>query len=236
MQNLETITTRDGSRTLYSTRYGQTYHSIHGAKREAVHVFLDGTNVLGLLAENKCAHVLEIGFGAGLNFLLTSEAATRYTATLHYTGVDRSVPDAGTLHSLDYQGETRAVETALSLVAWRRLFGSSVPEGRYALPLPYRGMLDLQICDATSIELPSNRFEAVYLDPFDPKRNPELWSPAFLRLLYLATKPNGYLATYSAAGAVRRAMEAVGFQVLRRPGPPGKRECLVAHKAPGAQG
>ena len=236
MQNLETITTRDGSRTLYSTRYGQTYHSIHGAKREAVHVFLDGTNVLDLLAESKCAHVLEIGFGTGLNFLLTAEAAARYNVTLHYTGVDRSVPDAETLRSLNYQSETGAVETTVSLIAWRRLYGSSVPEGRYALPLPHQGMLDLQICDATSLELPSNRFEAVYLDPFDPKRNPELWTPAFLRHLYLATKPNGYLATYSAAGAVRRAIAAVGYQVLRRPGPPGKRECLVAHKTPGAQG
>ena len=78
--------------------------------------------------------------------------------------------------------------------------------------------------------LPDVRHDAVYLDAFSPDVNPELWTSAFLARLYTVTKPGGRLATYSAKGQVRRDLEAVGFAVEKRPGPPGKREMLVAVK------
>ena len=74
---------------------------------------------------------------------------------------------------------------------------------------------------------------AIYLDGFSPTRNPEVWTPEFVGRLAKTLAPGGVLATYSAAGHVRRALEAAGLRVERRPGAPGKRECLRAMKVGG---
>ncbi len=227
---LRILCTGDGSRTLHSSYYGQTYHSMHGAEHEALHVFLEGTNIAKTLAQQQRASVLEVGFGVGLNFLLTATAAERHGATLHYTGLDRCIPDADTLAALDHGSVAGSCAVAEFLIAWRRHYGPDLPEGHYSLCLENDGLLELVIGEATQVLLPEKRYDAIYLDPFDPRRNPELWTLAFFRLLFAATKPGGVLATYSAAGAVRRGLIAAGFIVERCPGPPGKREYLTAQK------
>ena len=64
----------------------------------------------------------------------------------------------------------------------------------------------------------SGRADAWFLDGFAPARNPELWEPALLEAVAGHTAPGGTLATYTAAGAVRRALEAAGFSITRVPG------------------
>ena len=78
--------------------------------------------------------------------------------------------------------------------------------------------------------MPQGWATALYLDGFSPTRNPEVWTPDFVARLAGALAPGGVLSTYSAAGHVRRSLQAAGLHVERRPGAPGKRECLRAVK------
>jgi tRNA U34 5-methylaminomethyl-2-thiouridine-forming methyltransferase MnmC len=75
-----------------------------------------------------------------------------------------------------------------------------------------------------------NQFDLIYFDAFGARVQPELWTEAIFERMYHALKSQGYLVTYAAKGSVRRAMQAVGFEVERLPGPPGKREMLRARK------
>ena len=77
----------------------------------------------------------------------------------------------------------------------------------------------------------SEAFDLIYFDAFGARVQPELWTSKMFKIMYKALKAKGVLVTYSAKGSVRRAMQEVGFEVERLPGPPGKREMLRALKA-----
>ena len=220
--------TADGFDTLYSPRYGQTYHSKHGALIEARHVFLEGSGVAERLAQRLPTWVLEVGFGTGLNFLLTAHRATSTGTPLQYVALEKAVLPADVLARLNHGPQLGATDLCDALLAGRRALPNVVPPGRYPLAFAETGSLDLVVGDATEVELPNLAYDAVYLDAFSPDVNPELWTPAFLARLYAVMREGGTLATYSARGVVRRSLEAAGFRTGKRSGPPGKREMLVA--------
>lgn len=217
--------TADGFATLFSTRYGQTYHSRHGAGAEARHVFLDGAGVSARLDTGQPTQILEVGFGTGLNFLLTAQHALATGAPLTFISLERDVLTADTLRSLNY---AEHIDRSLvdALLDWRGRLPDAVPPGRYRASVG-TASLTLIVGDATDAVLPQD-CDAVYLDAFSPDANPELWTPAFCRRLHGTLKPGGRLATYSVRRSVRDALAGAGFDVHKRPGPPGKRECLVA--------
>ena len=227
---LEILTTRDGSRTLYSRQYQQSFHSVHGALTEAHHVFLEGSGTKELLKSQQEVCVLEIGFGAGLNWLITASAARQHRTCLAYTAWDKQIPSAELLSQLGYGGLIGAPTLATTIVEWRKTFINDVPHGTYNLPHEHDSTLQLCIGEATEAILPDRSYDSIYLDAFDPGANPELWIPEFFKQLYKALRDGGCLATYSVAGHVRRALTSSGFSVVRRPGPPGKREVLAAWK------
>ena len=227
---LRKVPTADGFDTLYSTQYEQTYHSTHGAAQEARHVFVEGAGVSGRLALHRSARVLEIGFGTGLNFLLTAQEASALSARLHYTALEKALPPADLLADLNHGAKLHMPEHSTALVLRNTWLPSAAPRGRYRHAFGARCMLELIVGDATLATIPQPGYDAVYLDAFSPKTNPELWTLSFLTRLFDATSPGGRIATYSAAAQVRRSLAEVGFTVLRRAGPPGKREMLVGLK------
>ena len=227
---LEIITTRDGSRTLYSRQYKQSFHSVHGALTEAHHVFLEGSGTEELLKSQQEVRVLEIGFGAGLNWLITAAAARQNRTRLTYTALDKQIPSAESLSQLGYGELVGAPGLATTIGEWRKSFSGDVPYGTYNLPLEHDGTLQLCIGEATEASFPDRSYDSIYFDAFDPGANPELWVPEFFGKLHRALRDGGCLATYSVAGHVRRSLTSSGFSVARRPGPPGKREVLAAWK------
>ena len=229
-QLFEIHATQDGSRTLYSNQYQQSFHSMHGALAEAKHVFIEGARLTELLKSRKGVAILEIGFGAGLNWLLTASLALRYCVPITYTGLDLQIPGADLLSQLSYADLIRDSSLVEYLIEWRRTFDEEIPGGTYQLPYESDSVLQLHIGEATAANFSPNTYDCIYLDAFDPRVNPELWTLDFIQKLYDALRDGGYLATYSAAGHVRRALVASGFSVIRRPGPSGKREVLAAWK------
>ncbi len=230
-QSYKLLITRDGSRTLYSQQSQQSFHSMHGALTESIHVFLEGAKISELFQSTSKVAILEIGFGTGLNWLLTTSLALDYRVEVAYTAIDQEIPPADLFNELDYGNLIGIPSVAALLTRWRQTFGSHVPPGSYHVPIKDESSLNLLIGNATNIIPDSpNLFDRIYLDAFDPKVNPDLWSPEFIQRLYDCLQDGGGLATYSAAGHVRRTLEASGFTVIRRPGPPGKREVLSAWK------
>ena len=211
--------TEDGSATLYVPELNEHYHSVKGARTESQHIFID----MGLKASAApCPHILEAGFGTGLNALLTLQEAERSGRPVRYTGIEL-YPLAWTeVEALHYSDDPRL-----------RLLHEAPWEEEVSLTPTFR-LLKLRR-DLTSWqaddERPPLRCDVVYFDAFAPEKQPALWTPAVFRNLYRCLTSGGILTTYCAKGAVRRLMQDIGFRMERLPGPPGgKREILRATK------
>lgn len=224
--------TGDGSDTLYSAEYGETFHSMFGAVTETEHVFLSGTGIKQRLAEGQSARVLEVGFGTGLNFWVTAHYGQTAGTLLEYVALEKYVLPAATLARLNHDHlPAVAQDIRRAFIDWRAELPDPPPGVRLHWRYGDSIRLELVVGDATLETIPLRDYHAVYQDAFSPDNNPELWTPAFFARLFEALAPGGRLATYSVKGEVRRNLMAVGFQVQKRPGPPGKREILVATKA-----
>jgi len=203
---VQKIPTLDGSDTFYSEKYKDTYHSKHGAIQESMHIFVEhGKN---------CARIFEMGFGTGLNALLTCLHAER---SIHYTSIELDPLSEEYWDILNYD-QDRDIFTKLHKAEWNK----DVPiTSRFTLK-----KIQSSLEDFTTDE----KYDCIYFDAFAPSVQPELWTEIIFKKMYDCLNPNGVLVTYSAKGEVRRSLERIGFSVERHPGPPGKREFLVAKK------
>lgn len=217
------ITTSDGSRSLYLPDWDETYHSRHGAVREAYHVFIR----MGLdrFEEGAGLSILEIGFGTGLNAFITLLEAGRRNLAVRYRGLEAYPVELEVVRELDYPDSLGVQELS---PLFRKLHES--PWGTEAeITEGFRLFKQkIMFSEFRSLE----EFDLVYFDAFGPRVQPELWTPEIFGNMHESMRPGGVLVTYSAKGSVRRAMQEVGFSVERLPGPPGKREMLRATKAP----
>ncbi len=226
------VVTADGSRTLASPT-GEAYKSLRGAISEARSVYLEGSGVGDRLAAGSAADVLEVGFGTGLNFLVSATAAVKSGAALRYRALELAPPSAATLSELRYAELLAPSRLPGALIAWRAGLGMSAPAGWNVFEHD-RVTLELFVGDALSSAWEAGdlrQVDAVYHDSFGPANAPGLWSGAFLARLARLLRPDGRLVSFCVAGAVRRALAAEGLQVKKAAGPAGgKREVLVARR------
>lgn len=214
------ITTSDGSKTIHIVDWNEQYHSIHGAIQEAYHVFIKS----GLsLFENTTVSILEIGFGTGLNSLITLIEAKQLGLKIKYCGVEAYPITSEELEQLNYISELKAssFEEQFQLMHKSPWGQNVIINDAFTLNKQHKKFSEIE---------DENAFDLIYFDAFGARVQPELWTEAIFSRMFKAIKPNGVLVTYSAKGSVRRAMQAVGFVVERLPGPPGKREMLRAIK------
>ncbi|MBM1106354.1 tRNA (5-methylaminomethyl-2-thiouridine)(34)-methyltransferase MnmD [Aurantibacter crassamenti] len=218
--NRKVIITSDGSKTIQIEDLNEQYHSIHGAVQEAEHVFIK--NGLSLFKEQEIS-ILEIGFGTGLNALITLIRSKEYDIKVKYTGVEKFPVVKNELDQLNYISCLDAINfqsefNKMHNAAWETDIELSKD---FILKKREEDFLDIKDVSA---------FDLVYFDAFGARVQPELWTEIIFKKMYDAMKTDAFLVTYSAKGSVRRAMQAVGFEVERLPGPPGKREMLRAKK------
>lgn len=225
------VTTADGSKTIHLVDWNEHYHSIHGAIQEAKHVFIKhgllffkDTVVISSAVEKSSQpiHILEIGFGTGLNAYLTFLESEHLNVSIDYTGVEAYPITSEELQALNYS-EALNVD---SDEVFQRMHHVTCEE-KHTLASYFSLTKQTKFfSDINDQEL----YDIIYFDAFGARVQPELWTEAIFQKMFIALKPNGILVTYSAKGSVRRAMLAVGFQVEKLPGPPGKREMLRAIK------
>lgn len=216
----EIIITSDGSTTIHLPEWNEQYHSKHGAIQEAYHVFIK--NGLSLF-KNKSISILEIGFGTGLNSLITFFEAPKRCLNVNYVGVEAYPILQEELKKLNYSSELNfencnEIFNTIHLVDWE--INNKISDN---FKLIKRKQFFDNINDQSVYNL-------IYFDAFGARVQPELWTESIFKRMYDALIIGGVLVTYSAKGSVRRAMIAVGFEVERLEGPPGKREMLRAKK------
>jgi len=218
----EFLKTGDGSYTIHLPDWDEQYHSKHGAIVEAKHVFIEtGLNFFLSEFPSEELEILEIGFGTGLNALLTSMSAETHKLPIRYTGVEAYPVITSEVKKLNYcqlLGIPAESFSKIHEVAWEK---PAVISEYFTLTKEEKLFKDISA---------SNQFDLIFFDAFGARVQPELWTESIFEKMFHAIKEEGVLVTYSAKGSVRRAMQAVGFRVERLPGPPGKREMLRARK------
>ncbi len=217
------ITTEDGSSSFFIPEMDEHYHSIHGAIQESNFVYIDaGLKQKG--EKGTLCSIFELGFGTGLNALLSCVEAERLECVMEYHTIEAFPLCREEFRALNYGamvfgGKYKEVFDSMHECEWETLH-SLTPNFSF---IKHRG-------DFRNFALPENMFDVIYYDAFGPDKQSELWSDALFRKCYLASRAGGVLVTYSAKGAVRRSMLSVGYHVEKLPGPPGKRQMLRATK------
>lgn len=209
---------RDGDIPV-SRRFDDPYFSLNGGLEETQHVFLGGNDLPARLRPD--FHVAELGFGTGLNLLALAQVATQPIRFTSFEAYPMNMAELERAHAAfpalaDLAGQLRA--------GW--------PSRRFAV-----GTVRAEIIEADArAALPAwqGRADAWFLDGFSPAKNPELWGADLMAEVARHTAPGGTFATYTAAGHVRRALAAAGFDVSRAPGFAGKRHMSRGQLAPHA--
>ena len=219
-QNRKIIITNDGSHSLLVPELNEQYHSIHGAKQEAEHVFLK----MGLEDDSKASlkeiNVFEVGFGTGLNALLTADWASRNNKVINYSSIEKYPVSSDEFSLLNYG----------DLLGDPELYNKITSAGWESLKqiTKHFAVKKLEL-DLLVDELPKGQ-DVVFFDAFAPNKQPKLWEIEVFEKIFKIMNQEGVLVTYCCQGQARRNMIAAGFEVEKVAGPPGKREMLRARK------
>jgi len=213
------ILTNDGSYSIFDSIINESYHSKHGAIVEAEHVFIKN----GFSAVNKKKIViLEVGFGTGLNALLTYQKANQKLIEVIY-------------HSIELYPINEKYYTNLNfanLIGLDREKLLKLHEANWGEKTKINSYFTLMKNHTALEEYNTNiKFDIIYFDAFSPEKQPELWKENIFQKMNTFLKEDGFLVTYCAKGIVKRKMKSVGFEIIVLDGPPGKRQMTRANKS-----
>lgn len=213
--------TADGSHTLFQKDKNSTYHSLHGAISESRHVFIEA-GLLPLLKQDLTTpiRVLEIGFGTGLNTLLTMIEADRSEIPVLYTAVE-PYPLTAEEYKLLNHGEL--LNRQNDFIALH-----TIPENTRLWVSPFFNIRRLQQEISALKDIPIA--DCIFFDAFSPTDQPDMWTEEVFAKLFQCLAPAGTLVTYCSKTTVRKILQSVGFRVTKIPGPFGKREMVRAIK------
>lgn len=216
-------TTADGSHTLYLPGLDEHYHSTHGAVSESRHVFIEqGFDHVSCCQRQ--INVLEVGFGTGLNAILTLERSAAESLEVEYLAVEPyplSMDEAKNINLAGQVAGGRFREEFLHM--------HGMPYGKRTF-LSGKFHMVKHKHRVQELDLPDNQFDMVYHDAFAPQFQPEMWDVNLFARIYRTMRTGGILTTYCAKGEVKRALKACGFILTHPPGPTGKREITRALK------
>lgn len=217
----EIIITQDGSTSIYLPELNESYHSKFGAIQEAQHVFIK--NGMDLFQSNDTIHILEIGFGTGLNAFITFLEASKRKQKIHYDGVEAYPVSIADAKQMNYVNELNASEFEAIFDKIHSTQWEQKIELTPSFTLTKRKQFFQELTD-------EEKFHLIYFDAFGFEVQPELWDETIFKIMFDALLPNGILVTYACRTSIKKAMLSVGFSVEKLPGAPGKREMLRAIK------
>jgi tRNA U34 5-methylaminomethyl-2-thiouridine-forming methyltransferase MnmC len=243
---LKIVPTADGSNTIFNSEVGENYHSRHGALQESRHVFLNSglkhfiehnqkvlplTSGEDLGGAGAAISILEVGFGAGLNFLLTADYCLAENIHLDYTGIEAYPLSEEMISQTGYQ-------QYISPVLWQQFIinypASLRDKTKLILPTANRKLqtekdCTLQIANCKLLNFQSDKqYDVIYFDAFAAANQPEMWNEAAISHTIGFLKPGGVFVTYAITGNLKRIVKSLGLKVEKAPGAPGKREMLRA--------
>ncbi|MDR1950762.1 MAG: tRNA (5-methylaminomethyl-2-thiouridine)(34)-methyltransferase MnmD [Bacteroidales bacterium] len=226
--------TDDGSISLKSTHFDETYHSKFGAVGESQHVFI----CAGLQKwysqnlQKQPIRIFEMGFGTGLNAVLALQWAENMKIPIVYHAIELFPLTANQLNALNHADFVNDNLREKVYKIQHEDFCRRRGRVQYAPMVqisPYFVLCKQQI-SLLDVELPDDYFDVIFFDAFSPNVQPELWTKNVFQKLFNASRKNAVLTTYCVKGEIRSALKFVGFYVEKIPGPIGKREITRAYK------
>ena len=217
------VMSSDGSHTLYKEDLNEHYHSVHGAVQESEHVFINAglNDYLKMNNGIKSLSILEIGFGTGLNTLLTAKYLINLKqVNIVYTTLDPYPISNKIIDQLNY------THSEIEEESFRNIHGSNWNKITNISHNFQLNKLQVKLEEFKT----DKTFDIIYYDAFGPNAQQEMWTiDQFIRLFDL-TDLGGILVTYCAKGQVRRDLQKVGYKIERLKGPIGKREMIRASR------
>ncbi len=208
------VKTGDNSITLFNSEIGEHYHSIHGAKEESEFVFIKtGLNFIN----KKNLNILEIGFGTGLNLILTYKNNIGLKSKILYDAIELYPIDIEIINKMNFH-DKEEIFFSIHDSPWDK-------KNYISEYFVYRKINK----DFVNYKL-DQKYDLVYFDAFSPEKQPELWTFDIFKKIFTNMNANGVLVTYSSKGIVKRALREAGFLVERLEGPPKKRHIIRAIK------
>jgi tRNA U34 5-methylaminomethyl-2-thiouridine-forming methyltransferase MnmC len=219
---LEIVKTSDGSNTIFNSEVGENYHSRHGALQESKHVFVkSGLQYFLDKTETKQISILEVGFGTGLNFLLSADYCTNENIQLDYTGIEAYPLTDEMISQTGY-------DEYVTADLWQQFLSNY--QAALKSPTELNKACHLQIANVKLMDFQSNqKFDVIYFDAFAAIHQPEMWDEAAITHTLQFLKPGGVFVTYAITGNLKRIVKGLGLKVEKAPGAPGKREMLRAY-------
>jgi len=225
MRKVELITTSDGSHSLLNSELNETYHSVHGAIQESIHVFIkNGLEYFQQKKHPTNIRILEVGFGTGLNALLTLQRSLEDTGTILYESLEAFPIDQETASLLNYPKALSFTDSEKYFVQLHQSVWDQEVELRSNFSLLKRH------AKLQKAEIGEDKFDIIYFDAFAPSKQAELWELAILRKVERSMKLGAVFVTYCAKGQLKRDLKSLGLLVETLPGPPGKKEMVRAVK------
>lgn len=218
----EIKTTEDGSKTLFINELNEGYHSHHGALQEAEHVFIkNGINNIN----NYEINILELGFGTGLNTLVTinNHLNNDKNHKINYFTIEKYPVTSDEIAELSY---VKHFNFENSEEIYRKIHSVSWNETHQILPNFSLTKFECDFFNLENLDLPS--IDLVYYDCFGARVQPDLWEMPLFEMVKNKMQVGGLLTTYSSKGSVRRILKELNFDVKKIEGPKGKREMINA--------
>ncbi|MFD2288610.1 tRNA (5-methylaminomethyl-2-thiouridine)(34)-methyltransferase MnmD [Pedobacter petrophilus] len=213
--------TADGSNTLYNETIGEHYHSKHGALQESKHVFINA-GLKYAAGEKSGISVLEVGFGTGLNFILSFEYCVQNNIDIDYTSIEAFPLTKEVINQTGYSAYVSPKTWDDFISNYEEALNKKQTLSSYCkLEIPHTTLAGF----ATD-----KKFDVIYYDAFSVQHQPEMWSNEIIAHVCSFLKPGGTFVTYAITGNLKRAVKACGFTIEKLPGAPGKREMLRAIK------
>lgn len=220
------ISTADGSFTIYNGQYNDHYHSLGGAVKESMHIYIQ-CGLMEAIKRFDEIRILDVGFGTGLNALCSFAESEQNLLRIIYTAVEPFPVELNIAEKLNFTDffenkPTKDVFLEFHKCATERFFEMNE---KFQFLKIHRKLQDT--------ELSPKYFNLVYFDPFKPIAHPELWTHEVFYKIYNSMTDDGLLLTYSSSGAVRSALKQAGFVVEKLQGSGKKREISRARKVSG---
>lgn len=224
MDDLSIIKSGDGSDTILSTNFETTYHSRHGAILESRTIFINAALKFYLdntsYDENNAVRIFEMGFGSGLNALLTYIFAEEFNLNIYYTTLEAYPINHNLINKINYTEILGfdQIFKKLHQLDWNEI---------HTVSNKFKFSKINDYLDRVSFD---QSYDIIYYDAFGPETQPELWNEAILSKMFKILNHGGVLTTFCAKGSFKRTLKSIGFLVESLPGPPGKREITRAKK------
>jgi tRNA U34 5-methylaminomethyl-2-thiouridine-forming methyltransferase MnmC len=215
---MQVIHTQNGDVTLYLPDLDETYHSRHGAILESQHVFIENGLKRIDFSINKDLNILEVGFGTGLNALLSYLFAKENDVQIQYHSLEPFPVSLEVISQIDY-GKKLNVEEVFTKLHQEDWNMKNRIAAFFTLHKIQQKIQDFQA-------LPQF-YDVIYFDAFAKSKQPEIWEYEVLRKMRDSLKKGGVFVTYAATGQLRRDLINLGFKVENPKGAHFKREMTV---------